>query len=161
MRVSRSVVVGPALSIAIFCGFAMLFVAVTLGIGRLVRPKLPTPQKLDTYECGEQAIGTSWVQFDLRFYVVALFYLVFDVEVALLYPWAVAFREHRTEAILLGLPFLAVVTFGFFYEWMTGNLEWVRGSAAGIDGVGSEEMARLARRDPESLLPGELWQPPA
>lgn len=142
---------GPALSIAIFTFFALLFVLVTLLFGRLVRPRLPNPRKLDTYECGEQAVGTSWVQFDLRFYIVALFYLVFDVEVALLYPWAVAFREHRTAAIVLGLPFLAVVTFGFVYEWITGNLEWVRGAAPGLEGPGSEEMARLARRDPESF----------
>jgi len=141
---------GPALSIAVFLVFGLLFVLLTLAVGRLVRPRLPNPRKLDIYECGEQTVGSSRVQFDLRFYIVALFFLVFDVEVALLYPWAVAFREFRTEAVLLGLPFLAIVTFGFFYEWVTGNLEWVRGAAPGLQGPGNEEMARSARRDPES-----------
>lgn len=151
---------GPVLSIALFTVFALLFVLATLGFGRLVRPKLPNPRKLDTYECGEQTIGTSWVQFDLRFYIVALFYLVFDVEVALLYPWAVAFREYRTAALVLGLPFLAFVAFGFFYEWITGNLEWVRHAAPGWPAPGSEELARLARRDPESVEVSASPSPP-
>lgn len=150
---------GPALSIALFAIFGLLFVLVTLLVGRIVRPKLPTAQKLQIYECGEQPIGPSWVQFDLRFYVVALFYLVFDVEVALLYPWAAALQEYRTPAILLGLPFLAVVAIGFFYEWGTGSLEFVRGIGGGVAVRGDEEMAKLARHDPEAPPPAAAGRP--
>ena len=65
--------------------------ALPLVAGRLIRPHNPTPDKVAVYECGEPSIGSSWVQFDLRFYIVALVFLIFDVEVALFYPWAVAY----------------------------------------------------------------------
>ena len=71
--------------------FAVLFLLVALLIGRFVRPKLPTPEKDAIYECGEPTIGTSYVQFDLRFYVVALLFIIFDVEVAFFFPWAMVF----------------------------------------------------------------------
>ena len=74
------------LSIAIFLGFGLGFVLVNLLVGALVRPSLPNSEKVAIYECGEPTIGTSWVQFDLRFYIVALFYLVFDVEVTISRP---------------------------------------------------------------------------
>src|ERR1700710_1451421 len=79
------------LSITIFFGLAAAFVFVNLAVCCLLRPKLPNPEKSAVYECGEPTIGSSWVQFDLRFYIVALVFLVFDVEVALFYPWAVAY----------------------------------------------------------------------
>jgi len=94
------------------------------------------------------------VQFDLRFYIVALFYLVFDVEVALIYPWAVNFREFPIEALVVGLPFLGIVVVGFAYEWYSGSLDWVRSSAntsiaaSKYQGV---NIAELAKRDPEAL----------
>lgn len=72
-------------------GFFLVFVALLLG--RLLRPRAPTPEKLETYECGERTIGTSYVQFDLRFYVVALVFLIFDVEVAFFFPWATVFGK--------------------------------------------------------------------
>src|ERR1700712_389595 len=79
------------LSITIFFAFGAAFVFVNLLAGSLLRPKLPNPEKSAVYECGEPTIGSSWVQFDLRFYIVALVFLIFDVEVALFYPWAVAY----------------------------------------------------------------------
>lgn len=74
-----------------FTGIAIAFLMVPLLIGRLVRPKLPTPEKDAIYECGEPTIGTSYIQFDLRFYVVALLFIIFDVEVAFFFPWAMVF----------------------------------------------------------------------
>ena len=75
----------------IFTIVAILFLLAPLILGRLVRPKLPTPEKDAIYECGEPTIGTSYVQFDLRFYVVALLFIVFDVEVAFFFPWAMVY----------------------------------------------------------------------
>jgi NADH-quinone oxidoreductase subunit A len=74
-----------------FLGVGIALLAANLIVGRLVRPYAPTPEKHEPYECGEPPIGTAWVQFDLRFYVVALLFLVFDVELAFLFPWAVVF----------------------------------------------------------------------
>src|SRR4051795_7985581 len=79
------------LSVTIFLAFGAIFVFANLVLGYFARPQIPNAEKLTVYECGEPTIGNSWVQFDLRFYIVALVYLVFDVEVALFYPWAVAY----------------------------------------------------------------------
>lgn len=140
------------LSISIFLGFGLGFVLLNLLVGKLVRPSLPNAEKQAIYECGEPTIGSSWVQFDLRFYIVALFYLVFDVEVALIYPWAVIYREFPTEALVLGAPFLGIIIIGYAYEWYSGSLDWVRSSANTSSKVGpNTAMAVLARRDPEML----------
>lgn len=79
--------------VALFAGVAALVPLVSLLIGRLLRPHSPTPGKLSTYECGEPAAGTSYVQFDLRFYVVALVFIIFEVEVAFFFPWATVFGK--------------------------------------------------------------------
>ncbi len=142
----------PLISIAIFLGIGLMFVLVSLTVGRIVRPNLPNEEKLAVYECGEPTIGESWVQFDLRFYIVALFYIIFDVEVALIYPWAVSFREFPMVALVLGLPFLGIVVIGYAYEWFSGSLDWVRSTEANVPAPATDTpMARLARRDPEAL----------
>ncbi len=79
--------------LALFAGVAALFLFVNLVVGRLVRPKLPNEEKLEVYECGEPVIGSSFVQFDLRFYVVALLFIIFDVEIAFFFPWATVFGK--------------------------------------------------------------------
>ena len=75
----------------LFAGVAIVFIFAHLMAGRLIRPIKPDPEKLSIYECGEPAIGSAWIQFDLRFYVVALLFVIFDVEVAFFFPWAVVF----------------------------------------------------------------------
>ena len=120
------------LSVTIFLAFGAAFVFMNLMVGSLVRPKLPNPEKAATYECGEPSIGSSWVQFDLRFYIVALVYLVFDVEVALFYPWAVAYGRTaalRPVALVDMLFFFGVLLVGFAYLWRFGYLDWVRSAA--------------------------------
>jgi NADH-quinone oxidoreductase subunit A len=77
----------------IFLGIAVFFVFIHLMIGKLIRPARPDPEKLTIYECGEPTIGSAWIQFDLRFYVVALLFVIFDVEVAFFFPWAVVFGK--------------------------------------------------------------------
>lgn len=126
------------LSITIFVAFGAVFVFVNLIAGALVRPKIPNAEKAAVYECGEPSIGSSWVQFDLRFYIVALVYLIFDVEVALFYPWAVAYGNAgnsadafalRQTALVDMLFFFGVLLVGFAYLWRFGYLDWVRSAA--------------------------------
>ena len=148
----RSFPVEQVLSVAIFLAVGFGFVLVNLIISGLVRPSLPNEEKEAIYECGEPTIGESWVQFDLRFYIVALFYLVFDVEVALIYPWAVVFREFPMEALIVGLPFLGIVIVGYAYEWYSGSLDWVRSSInTSFKGTAAVDLKSLARRDPEMI----------
>ena len=78
-------------TILVFVAVGVVFLAANLLVGKLVRPANPSPEKGEVYECGEQPIGTAWVQFDSRFYVVALLFVIFDVEVAFFFPWAVVF----------------------------------------------------------------------
>lgn len=111
-----------------FAGGAMVFVG--LSIGRIARPYQPHPEKGTAYECGEPAIGDSWVQFDLRFYTVALVFIVFDVEVALLWPWAVVYRDMGTAAFWPFLVFFSLIAIPFLYEWKSGYLNWVYSSSA-------------------------------
>ncbi len=120
------------LSITLFTIVGALFVLGSLLFGKLLRPAAPNSEKSATYECGEPSIGSSWVQFDLRFYIIALVYLVFDVEVALFYPWAVAYGEQanwRMTGLIDMLAFFGVLLVGFAYLWRFGYLDWVRSAA--------------------------------
>jgi len=105
-------------------GFGMVFAG--LLIGKFARPTQPHPEKATPYECGEPAIGGSWVQFDLRFYTVALVFIVFDVEVAMLWPWAVVFKQMGAPAFWAFLVFFLLIAIPFLYEWKSGYLNWVR-----------------------------------
>lgn len=158
---------GPLLSIAIFLAFGLGFVFVNLVAGAILRPSAPNPEKQSIYECGEPTVGSSWVQFDLRFYVVALFFLIFDVEVALIWPIALVFRDHAGPALVIAGIFMGVIIVGYVYEWYSGSLDWIRSTVnvergyATVGGVAGArlgthtgspgDLARLARRDPEAL----------
>src|SRR4051794_5141591 len=87
----------------LFVGLAVFFVFIHLVIGKLVRPIQPNAEKLTIYECGEPTVGSAWIQFDLRFYVVALLFVIFDVEVAFFFPWALVFNK-ATELARPDLP---------------------------------------------------------
>lgn len=154
------------LSIAIFLAFGFGFVLVNMLVGAVVRPSAPNAEKRSIYECGEPTVGSSWVQFDLRFYVVALFYLIFDVEVALIWPIAVVFRGHAVPALIIAGVFMALILIGYVYEWYSGSLDWIRssvnadastrtgrlsGARLGLRAASAAEARRLARRDPELL----------
>jgi NADH-quinone oxidoreductase subunit A len=131
------------LSITLFTAVGAAFVFVNLLAGAVARPSVPNPEKSAVYECGEPSIGSSWVQFDLRFYIVALVFLIFDVEVALFYPWAVAYGSAdqlgasigmtayaiRQVALVDMLFFFGVLLVGFAYLWRFGYLDWVRSAA--------------------------------
>ena len=112
------------LSIIIF-----LFIALALSIGFVVvnfafSPKNPDPEKLSAYECGFEAFSDSRIQFDVRFYLVAILFIIFDLEIAFLFPWAVSLGNIGLFGFWSMMFFLLVLTFGFIYEWKKGALEW-------------------------------------
>ena len=124
-------------AVLVFTLFGIIFVVGTVSIlSRLLRPSaMPTdePNKAATYECGEPAVGSSWVRFDIRFYTVALVFLIFDVELAFLYPWAVIFKDLRIAGTATGsfvffemLVFIVILLAGFIYCWKKGDLDWVK-----------------------------------
>jgi NADH-quinone oxidoreductase subunit A len=113
-------------TVLVFIVLGAVTVALMLGISRLLHPRNPTSVKLSTYECGEVPFGSSWVQFNIRFYVVALIFIIFDVEVALLYPWAVVFRRLGLLAFVEAFIFIVILLVGLAYLWKEGDLDWVR-----------------------------------
>ena len=155
---------GLLLSVTIFVAIGIVFVFGAMLAGSFVRPRLPNPEKGAIYECGEPTIGSGWVQFDLRFYIVALVFLIFDVEVALFYPWAVAYGSAAQLAAELGrtvfqvrlvavidmLFFFGVLLVGFAYLWRFGYLDWVRSAATtGIHATHEPgiDLSKAARMD--------------
>jgi len=112
--------------IFIFILLAIVFVVIAIIAAKLVSPNRPTHEKLLTYECGENPIGSPWVKFNIRFYVVALIFLIFDVEVVLLFPWALVYKNFGLYGFLTGIIFLAILALGMAYEWRKGDLEWAR-----------------------------------
>ncbi len=124
----------------IFAAAGTLIVLGALLFGLLIRPHKPNAEKGETYECGERTIGPSWVQFDLRFYVVALVFIIFDVEIALFYPWAVVYKASGLPALWDMLFFFGVLAVGFLYLWRYGYLDWVRAASHGRMGGRDEQL---------------------
>lgn len=112
--------------IFVFILTAILFVAIALFVAKLLRPARPTKEKQMTYECGENPEGSPWVKFNIRFYVVALIFLIFDVEVVMLIPWALVYKDYGMPGFLVGAIFLILLGLGMAYEWRKGDLEWER-----------------------------------
>ncbi|MFV0335488.1 MAG: NADH-quinone oxidoreductase subunit A [Tropicimonas sp.] len=106
------------LAIAIVMGIAMVAAA------WIVAPNDPYAEKSSAYECGFNAMDDARMKFDIRFYLVSILFIIFDLEVAFLFPWAVAFGEISMAAFWSMMVFLAVLTVGFAYEWKKGALEW-------------------------------------
>jgi len=113
-------------SVLAFLVVAVAFLAVNLILWKLIRPSRPTDEKLTTYECGENPTGTAWIQFNIRFYVFAIIFLIFDVEAVFLLPWAVVFKKLGFLAFVEGLVFIAILAIALAYVWRKGDLEWVR-----------------------------------
>ena len=102
------------------------FVAVNLVLWKIIRPSRFSEEKNTTYECGENPTGSAWVQFNIRFYVFALLFIIFDVEAVFLLPWAVVFRQLGPLAFVEGLVFVGILVVALAYVWRKGDLEWVR-----------------------------------
>lgn len=106
------------LGIAIVLGLVLLLSAIIIAV------RNPDPEKVSTYECGFNAFDDSRMKFDVRFYLVAILFIIFDLEIAFLFPWAVAFGDMSMTAFWSMIVFLGVLTVGFAYEWKKGAMEW-------------------------------------
>ncbi len=113
------------LAVLIFILAGIGIVLITFFIARLIRPRNPYAEKNINYECAENPVGTSWFQFNPRFYIFALVFVIFDVEVIFLFPWAVAFGQLGLYALVEMVIFILILFFGLFYAWRRGVLKWV------------------------------------
>jgi NADH-quinone oxidoreductase subunit A len=102
-----------------------VFVPLNLFIGSLIRPKIYEPGKYLPYECGEESEGQLFNQFNPRFYIIALIFVIFEVELVFLFPWALLLRGLRWYGFAVGLIFLVILLLSLVYEWGKGNLEWI------------------------------------
>ena len=109
-----------------FLILAIIFVAGGLVTSKILRPHNPNAFKLAAYECGEDAIGSPWIKFNIRYYVVALIFILFDVEIVFLFPWALVLKPMGWLALGEMCTFLGILLAGYIYAWAKGDLEWVR-----------------------------------
>ena len=125
--------------VLIFFIAGALVVAAALITAKLIAPDKPGKLKNSTYECGEEPVGSPWVRFNTRFYVVALIFLVFDVEVLFLYPWAINLRELGLFAWVDMAIFILILGVGLAYVWAKGDLEWIRPQHSSAGGAGGKK----------------------
>ncbi len=112
--------------VLLFIFLGIILVAVPLVLQWLLAPSKPSREKLDTYECGEEVEGQAWIQFNIRFYVIALIFLIFDVEVVFLFPWATVFKDLGMVAFVEMALFLLILIVGLAYVWKKADLDWVK-----------------------------------
>ena len=112
------------LPILIFFGIAAVMGVAFILAAFVLAPSDPDPEKVSTYECGFNAFDDARMKFDVRFYLVAILFIIFDLEIAMLFPWAVAFQDVSMAAFWSMMVFLAILTAGFAYEWRKGAMEW-------------------------------------
>ncbi len=113
------------LFIGVFLVLAPIFPIMALLIPRIIAPRKPNRTKQEIYECGNETVGESYVQFKVQYYIFALIFLIFDVETVFLFPWAVSFNQIPLFAVLEGVLFIMVLVVGLLYTWRKGALEWV------------------------------------
>jgi NADH-quinone oxidoreductase subunit A len=112
------------LPILIFIGLAFAISTLFIVIPFLIAPSNPDPEKLSAYECGFNAFDDARMKFDVRYYLVSILFIIFDLEVAFLFPWAITLGKTGVYAFWSMMAFLGVLTIGFIYEWKKGALEW-------------------------------------
>lgn len=129
-------------NVLLFFIIGAVFVAIALFVAKLVRPHRPNAIKLSTYECGEIPIGSARVQFNNRFYIIGLMFLIFEVEILLLFPWAMVFKELGWVAFWAMFVFVSLIFIGFAYELGKGHMKWDKPAPAVpkyVEGVGVVE----------------------
>ena len=150
-------------NVFIFLAFGAFFVVLNVSVlSRFLRPTVREAAKETTYECGETPVGSGWVRFDIRFYTVALIFLIFDVEVAFLYPWAILFQAARQAGIQAAsdpgstvvswhypmflfvemLVFVGILLVGFVYVWAKGDLSWIKAADVQAARLGARQGVR-------------------
>ena len=112
------------LFVGLFLFVAIGFPLMPIMIARMIGPKKPNRVKSDTYECGIETVGETWVQFKVQYYIYALVFLIFDIEAVFLFPWAVAFGQLPLFAVVEGILFIIILVGGLVYAWRRGILEW-------------------------------------
>ena len=112
------------LPILLFLVIGVLVGVVPMLIGKVLSPSLPDAEKLSTYECGFEPFEDARMQFDIRYYLVAILFILFDLEIAFLFPWAVAFKDLDFFGLISMMIFLGILVVGFVYEWAKGALDW-------------------------------------
>jgi NADH-quinone oxidoreductase subunit A len=110
--------------VLLFMLIGVVVVALSMFVNKLLRPDRPSHEKLTSYECGEDPVGNSWIRFNIRFYVVALLFLIFDVEIVLLFPWAMVYKDFGWYAFGAMAVFVSLIFIGFAYELGKGDLRW-------------------------------------
>ncbi len=113
-------------AVLLFIVLGIVLLSVLLAVSRIIAPSKPTREKLDTYECGEEPEGPAMIQFNIRFYVIALIFLIFDVEVVFLFPWAAVFKDMGLVAFVEMALFLLILIVGLAYVWKKADLDWVK-----------------------------------
>jgi NADH-quinone oxidoreductase subunit A len=125
------------LNVLLFASVGFFFVFANVAVGSVIRPKRNTEEGLEIYECGEPTTGDTWIKFDIRYYTVALVYVVFAVEIAFLFPWAIVLDDAFAGtgaaagtgvgyfALVEGVLFIAILFLGLAYVWAKGDLDWV------------------------------------
>lgn len=113
------------LFVGLMIGVAIIFPVVPIVVARVIGPNRPNRIKSETYECGIETVGETWVQFKVQYYIYALVFLIFDIEAVFLFPWAVAFGQLPLYAVVEGILFIAILFGGLVYAWNRGILEWV------------------------------------
>ena len=112
--------------VGVFILVGIVFAAIGLMASKLLRPTFKHHDKYTTYECGEEPEGPAWIQFSFRFYLIALAFIIFDVEAVFLFPWAVVFSEMKGIAFIEMGIFIVILLFGLAYIWKNGDLNWVK-----------------------------------
>jgi NADH-quinone oxidoreductase subunit A len=110
----------------IFLLVGMALVGITLLVSRMIHPRKAYPDKYIPYECGEVTVGETWIRFNSRFYIIALIFIIFDVEVIFLFPWAVVFGSMGMVAFIEMFIFIVILLVGLAYVWVKGDLEWIK-----------------------------------
>jgi NADH-quinone oxidoreductase subunit A len=113
-------------NVLVFLSLGVVFLIITILMGKLLRPMKHSPEKYLTYECGEDPVGSSWIQFNIRFYIIALIFVIFDVEVVFLFPWAVIFKDIGLLGFVEMLIFVGILLIGLAYVWENGDLDWIK-----------------------------------
>ncbi len=113
-------------TVFLFVIIGAILLIIALLIAKLLSPSRPSKNKLSTYECGEEAEGSTWVQFNIRYYVIALIFIIFDVEVLFLFPWAVVYKDLGWLAFIEMAIFLLILIVGLIYIWRKRDLDWVK-----------------------------------
>jgi len=113
------------LFVGLFLIIAIVFAIIPLALSRVIAPRKPHALKHQTYECGMETVGDTWVQFKVQYYIFSLVFVIFDVEIVFLFPWAVAYQQLPFFAVMEGVLFILILAGGLVYVWRKGALDWV------------------------------------